>query len=36
MSSFGEDTLFADLGKHDIFAPTKSYPPLTLTELAGA
>lgn len=34
MSSFGEDTLFADLGKHDIFMPTKSYPPLTLKELA--
>ena len=35
MSSFGEDTLFADLSKHDIFAPTKSYPPLTLKDLAG-
>jgi len=35
MSSFGEDTLFADLGKHEIFAPTKSYPPLTLKDLAG-
>jgi hypothetical protein len=34
MSSFGEDTLFADLGKHEIFAPTKSYPPLTLKDLA--
>jgi hypothetical protein len=29
MSSFSEDTLFADLGKHEIFTPTKSYPPLT-------
>jgi hypothetical protein len=35
MSSFGEDTLFADLGKHEIFSPTKSYPPLTLKDLAG-
>jgi hypothetical protein len=34
MSSFGEDTLFADLGKHEIFTPTKSYPPLTLKDLA--
>jgi N-6 DNA Methylase len=36
MSSFGEDTLFADLGKHEIFTPTKSYPPLTLKDLASA
>jgi hypothetical protein len=35
MSSFGEDTLFANLGKHEIFTPTKSYPPLTLKDLAG-
>ena len=35
MSSFGEDTLFADLGKHEIFTPTKSYPPLTLKDLAN-
>jgi hypothetical protein len=35
MSSFGEGTLFSDLGKHEIFTPTKSYPPLTLRELAG-
>lgn len=35
MSSFGEDTLFGDLGKHDIFTPIQSYPPLTLKELAG-
>ena len=27
MSSFGEEgTLFADLGKHEIFTPTKSVP----------
>ena len=35
MSSFGEDTLFADLGKHEIFTPVRSYPPLTLRELAA-
>jgi len=35
MSSFGEDTLFAELGKHDIFAPVKNYPALTLRDLAG-
>ena len=35
MSSFGEDTLFADLGKHEIFTPVQTYPPLTLAELAG-
>jgi hypothetical protein len=36
MSSFGEDTLFADLGKHEIFTPTRSYSPLTLKDLADA
>jgi len=36
MSSFGEDTLFADLGNHEIFTPIRSYPPLTLKDLAGA
>jgi hypothetical protein len=35
MSSFGDDTLFADLGKHEIFTPTKSYPPSTLKDLAN-
>jgi hypothetical protein len=35
MSSFGEDTLFADLGKQEIFTPVKSYPPLTVSELAA-
>jgi hypothetical protein len=34
MSSFGQDTLFADLGKHEIFTPVKSYQPLTISELA--
>jgi hypothetical protein len=35
MSSFGEDTLFADAGKHEVFTPVKSYPPLTLSDLAN-
>jgi hypothetical protein len=35
MSSFGEDTLFGDLGKHEIFTPVRSYPPLTVAELAA-
>lgn len=35
MSSFGDDTLFANLAKHEIFTPTKSYPPLTLKDLAN-
>jgi len=29
-----EDGLFSDLGKHDIFTPTKTYPPMTVSELA--
>jgi len=37
MSAFGEDgTLFAHLGKHEIFTPTKTYPPMTVSELACA
>ena len=37
MSAFGEDgTLFAHLGKHEIFTPTKTYPPITVSELASA
>jgi len=36
MSAFGEaGTLFAHLGRHDIFTPTKSYPPMTVSELAS-
>lgn len=36
MSVFGEeDTLFADLGKHEVFTPTKSYPTMTVAELAS-
>jgi hypothetical protein len=29
-------TLFADLGKHEIFAPVKTYPPIKVTDLAAA
>lgn len=34
MSSFGAETLFGDLGKHDIFTPTKTYLPTTVQEIA--
>ena len=34
MSSFGEDTLFADLSKHEIFIPQKDYPSMTIKEIA--
>ena len=35
MSSFiQEGSLFADLGKHEIFTPIKAYPPMTVRELA--
>ncbi|MCH9736307.1 MAG: N-6 DNA methylase [Actinomycetia bacterium] len=30
-----EDTLFADLGKHEIFTPTKDYGTLSVAEIAG-
>jgi hypothetical protein len=30
-----EGTLFAELGKHEIFTPSKTYPPLTLKDLAA-
>lgn len=37
MSSFSaEDSLFAHLGKHEIFTPTSVYPAMTVRELAGA
>jgi N-6 DNA Methylase len=36
MSSFREEaTLFAHLGKHEIFQPVDSHPPMTVRELAG-
>ena len=31
-----EGSLFAHLGKHESFTPTKSYPPMTVSELAAA
>ncbi len=31
-----EGSLFAHLGKHEIFTPTKTYPPVTVSELATA
>jgi hypothetical protein len=30
----GEGSLFAHLGKHEIFTPTRTYPPMTVSELA--
>lgn len=34
-SSFGQDTLFGDMGKHEIFVPVREYPPLSVKELAS-
>lgn len=31
-----EGTLFANLGKHEIFTPVQTYPPMTVGELAAA
>lgn len=31
-----EDSLFAHLGKHEIFKPIKAWPPMSVHELAGA
>lgn len=37
MSSFGqEDSLFSQLRKHEIFTPAKTYPPMTVLDLASA
>jgi N-6 DNA Methylase len=37
MSGFiAQSPLFAHLGKHEIFTPTKAYPPVTVSELAAA
>lgn len=34
-SAFSEEgTLFAHLGRHEIFIPTKTYPPMTVSDLA--
>lgn len=36
-SSFSaEGSLFAHLGKHEIFTPTRTYPPITIRDLAAA
>lgn len=36
MSALSEEgSLFAHLGKHEIFAPTKSYPAMTVSEIAS-
>ncbi|MGO7211152.1 N-6 DNA methylase [Rhizobium ruizarguesonis] len=36
MASFSQDgSLFAHLGKHEIFMPTNAYPPMTVRDLAG-
>ncbi len=36
-AAFGEeDSLFSDLGKHEIFTPITTYPPATIGELAAA
>jgi hypothetical protein len=36
MAAFGEDgTLFANVGRHEVFTPTRTYPPMTVRELAG-
>jgi hypothetical protein len=32
----GDDSLFVQNGKHEIFKPTKTYPPMTVDELAAA
>jgi len=34
MSSFGKDTLFGDLGKHEIFIPVREYPAMSVVEIA--
>ncbi len=36
MSAFAEEgTLFAHLGKHEVFTPEKTYPPMTIAEIAA-
>lgn len=34
MSSFDQDSLFGDLGNHEIFTATKEYPAMTMMEIA--
>jgi hypothetical protein len=33
--NIAEDSHFFQLGKHEIFTPTKTYPPMTVRELAA-
>ena len=36
LSTFNaEDTLFSQLGKHEIFTPSKNYPPMTIAEIGS-
>jgi hypothetical protein len=35
MSLFGEGTIFESMETHDIFAPERDYPPLSITDIAG-
>jgi hypothetical protein len=35
MSSFGEDTLFGVLGKHEIFTPTRDFGSVSVTDITG-
>jgi len=32
---FGEGTIFAHMGKHEVFTPITTYPPMTISELAA-
>jgi len=34
LSSFEADTLFGDIGTHEVFTPTKTYEPMTVAEIA--
>jgi hypothetical protein len=35
-SSFGDDSLFADLGKHEIFTPSRDHGSLSVAQIAGS
>ena len=36
LAAVEENSLFATLGKHEIFTPTKTYPTMTVQDLAAA
>ena len=36
LSSFGEDSLFAEVETHELFEPVRQYPPMTYKEVANA